>query len=471
MKKTKIICTAGPSSSSKEVLKEMIKNGMDAVRLNLSHASYSFCGKVVENINELNDELNTNVSTIFDIKGPEIRVGKFENGVANLEKDSLVKIYKDEIIGTKEAFSLTYPNLINDVNVDDKILLNDGLIELTVTQIHDDYIVCKVENDGEIEDNKGVNVPNVKCSMTFLSEKDKEDIKFASSMNADFIALSYTSCGMDVLDVSDLLIELNDDHVGIISKIENASGVEDVEEIIRLSDGIMIARGDLGVEVPMEKLPTIQKSIIEKCHEANKISIVATEMLASMEENMRPTRAEVSDVANAVLDGADAVMLSNETAVGNYPIETVEVMSRILESTEEEIDYIAMMDKTMSNEKQDTTGAISYSVVDITLRLKTKAIVTATNSGYTARKISRFRPSCPIIATSPSIDTVKSLTLNFAVYPVLVNEVDSTDEIINNSKKITKDMMRLEPGDKIIITGGIPLSDVKHTNFIKVEEI
>jgi pyruvate kinase len=471
MKKTKIVCTIGPSSSSKEVLKEMIIAGMNVARLNLSHASYSFCGKVVENINELNDELNKNIAIIFDVKGPEIRVGKFENGSAHLEKDSLVKIMKDDIIGTKEEFSLTYPDLINDIKVDDKILLDDGLIEITVIEKHEDYLLCKVENDGLIEDNKGVNIPGVKCSMTFLSEKDKEDIRFASSMKADFIALSYTGCGMDVLDVSDLLIELQDDHIGIIAKIENASGVEEIDEIIRLSDGIMIARGDLGVEVPMEKLPTIQKDIIEKCHAANKISIVATEMLASMQENMRPTRAEVSDVANAVLDGVDAVMLSGETTIGNYPIETVDVMSRIIESTEEDINYLEIMDKTMSNEKQDITGAISYSVVDIALRLGVKAIVTATNSGYTAKKISRFRPSCPIIATSPSMDAVKSLTLNFGVYPVLVNEFDNTDEIIKNAKQTAKDMMKLESGDKIIITGGLPLFDIKHTNFLKIEEI
>jgi pyruvate kinase len=471
MKKTKIICTIGPVSSSKEVMQQMIEEGMDVIRINLSHANHSFCEKVLENIRELNEQLNKNIAILFDLEGPELRVGKFKNGSAFFEKDDIIRIMMDNIMGDKTSFSVNYKDLYKEVTPGTKILVVDGLIELTVINVDQTDIVCRVNTSGVIEDDKGMNIPGLKVNMPFLSEEDKANIIFANKMNVDFLGLSGVSNSADVLDVSDLLIQLKNDHISIISKIETESAVEEIDDIIKVSDGIMVARGDLGVELPMEKLPLIQKSIIEKCYQANKISIVATEMLASMQSNARPTRAEVSDVANAVLDGVDAVMLSGETTVGDYPIETVNIMRRIIETTEEDINYLDLLNKAMEAEKQDITSAIAYSVVDSANRLKVNNIVTSTTSGYTARKISHFRPNCPIIAITPNDDTVKSLTLNWGVYPVLVHEFNNTDQIIKTAKEVSKKLMNLDTGDLVIITGEFPIGKVNHTNFMKIEEI
>ncbi len=471
MKKTKIICTIGPASHTKDTLRQMIIEGMDVIRLNLSHASYLFCENVIKNVRELNEELNNNITIMLDLRGPGVRIGKIKNGSAKLEANTIIRIMNEDITGDKTAFSLNYKGLIDDIKLGHKILLDDGFIELTVLSKDNRDILCRVENEGIIESNKGVNIPDIQLKIPFLSDKDKDDIIFASKMDVDFIALSFVSSVLDVLEVSDLLIGLKNDHIGIITKIETANSIADIDEIIKVSDGIMIARGDLGVEIPLEKLPNIQKDIIEKCYLADKVSIVATEMLASMQVNKRPTRAEVSDVANAVLDGADAVMLSGETTIGNYPVETVNIMRRIIESTEGDINHNALLEKAMETEKQDITSAIAYSVVDSANRLKVKNIVASTSSGYTARKISRFRPSCPIIATSFNYETVRSLTLNWGVYPVLVKEAKSTDEIVDEAKKISINLSKLETGDKIIITGEFPVSRAKHTNFMKIEEI
>jgi len=471
MKKTKIICTIGPASYTKDVMRKMIEEGMDIVRLNLSHADHSFCKEVIKNVRELNEELSKNVTIMMDLKGPALRIGKIKNYTARLEANTIIRIMNDDVVGDKAAFSINYKGLINDVKQGQKILLDDGLIELTVLAKDNTDILCRVENEGVIENNKGVNIPGLKLKIPFLSDKDKEDIIFASKMDVDFLALSFVNSAFDVLEISDLLIELKNDHIGIIAKIETENSINDIDEIIKVSDAIMIARGDLGVEVPLEKLPNIQKEIIEKCYLADKVSIVATEMLASMQLNKRPTRAEVSDVANAVLDGADAVMLSGETTVGNYPVETVNVMRRIIESAEQDINYFDLLDKAMKNEKQDITSAIAYSVVDSANRLKVKNIVASTKTGYTARKISRFKPSCPIIATSPNYSTVRSLTLNWGVYPALVKEAINTDDIVEEAKKISIKLTKLETGDKIIITGEFPVSRAKHTNFMKIEEM
>ncbi len=471
MKKTKVICTIGPASYDKEILKQMINAGMDVIRINLSHADHKFCEKTINNIKELNTELNKKITIILDLKGPEIRIGKIKRGQATLVANSIIRIINDDIVGDKTAFATNYKGLYKEVTPNTKILLDDGLIELTVISIDGTDIVCKVENEGTIADNKGVNIPSIKLNTPFLSRADREDILFAIKLNVDFLALSYISSSIDVLEISDLLIELKNDHIGLISKIETASAVEDIDEIIKVSDGIMIARGDLGVQVPMEQLPAIQKTIIEKCFLANKVSIVATELLASMQSNPRPSRAEVSDVATAVIDGVDAVMLSGETTVGEYPVDAVSMMSRIIESAEEDLNYLALLDKAMETEKQDITSAIAYSVADSANRLQVGCIVAATNSGYTARKISRFKPNCPIIATSPNEGVVKSLTLNWGIYPILVEEYKNTDEIIAEAKSIAKKMMSLDIGDKVIITGGFPVGKVQHTNFMKIEEI
>lgn len=471
MKKTKIICTIGPSSNTKEVMRNMIKEGMNVVRINLSHASKEEVKDIVSKIRELNNELGSNVGILFDTKGPEIRVGKIKGNQAKLVEGSEIKISMRPVEGTKDEISVSYQGLVDDIDIKDRVLIDDGLIEMVVVRKNKDSFICRVINGGILSSNKGVNVPGIKLHNCFLSEKDKEDVELACELNADFIALSYTSCAEDVLEVSDMLIAKDNNHMQIIAKIENPCGVEELEDIIRVSDGIMVARGDLGVEIPLEKLPGIQKDIIEKCHKTNKISIVATQMLLTMQDNPRPSRAEVSDVYNAVLDGTDAVMLSGETTIGEYPVEAVSVMAKIAESAEEEINYMEFFERAMKGEKQDITCAVASGVVDSAYRLKAKVIVAATKSGYTARKISHMRPICPVIATTPSVDTARSLSLNWGIYPVIVNIFYNTDDVIYNAEYEARKYYDLEAGDKIIITGGLPLGESKHTNFMKVVEI
>jgi len=473
MNKTKIIATVGPVSNNKETLKKLIENGIDVVRINLKHASYEFCKQVIKLINELNFELNTSVATMLDTRGPEVRIGKFLGGHAYLQKDSKIRIYMNELVGDSTKFSVNYSNLINDVKYDTILKLDDGLIELKVLDKGSDYLLCQVLNDGLISDNKGMNIPDIHLSMPFLSDKDKEDIKFACKNNVDFLALSFVETPENILEVNDLLINYDNDHIGIIAKVENMRAVEEIDEIIKVSEGIMVARGDLGVELPLERVPGIQKMIIRKCHEAGKISIVATELLSSMENVTRPTRAEVSDVANAVLDGADAVMLSGETTIGKYPIETIQTMEKIIKAAEEDINYLSLLEQAIKTEAKDVTGILAYNVAETATRLECKAIITPTVSGYTARKISRFRPQSPIIATTPNFDTAKSLMLYFGVHPVIVSELKTFDKIVEHARKITinNNLIEINQGDKIIITGGYPFKEVKHTNFMKIEEL
>lgn len=471
MNKTKIVATVGPASRDKETLKQMIVAGMDVVRLNLTYASYEFCLEIVEIIKELNKELKTSVAIMIDLNGPDIRIGKINNGKATLRKGDKIRIYMDDIMGDETKFSVSYPKLIDEIKYNTKLLMNDGRIILSVADKELNYILCEVLEGGEIESGEGISVPEIQLKMPFLSRKDKDDILFAHKIHADFLALSYVTSAEDVLKVNDLLIEIGNDHLSLLAKIEKESAIEEIDEIIKVSDGIIIARGDLGIEVPMERIPGIQKSIISKCHLMGKVSLVATEFLSSMETVNRPTRAEVSDVANAVIDSVDGVMLSGETTIGSYPVETIIMMEKIIGSAEEDINYYELLDKSMRSEKQDITGSLVYSVTECANRLKAKAIIAPTMSGYTARKMSRFRPSCPIVAVSPDENTVKSLALHFAVRGVLIEEIGNFDKIINISKRVTKELISLERGDKLIITGGYPFTEVKHTNFMKIEEI
>jgi pyruvate kinase len=471
MNKTKIVATVGPASQDKEVLRSMILKGMDVVRINLSHAEYDFCREMIKKLDELNDELNTNVAVMLDTQGPDIRVDNFIGGSAFFRKGDKIRIYMEEVLGDSTKFSINYPNLINDVDYNNIIKVNDGKIEMKVLDKDDNSIICEVLNDGQIFNNKGVNVPGVKLNRPFISKKDRADILFANEMKVDFLALSFVGSADDVLDVNDLLIESGNDHINIIAKIENERAVESLDEIIKVSDGIMVARGDLGAEIPAERIPGIQKNIINQAHVLGKFTIVATEMLSSMEKSIVPTRAEVSDVANAVLDGADAVMLSGETTIGKYPIETVEMMEKIIGSAEEDINYIEFLDRAMRTEKQDTTGLISYSVAECAMRLKCKAIMVPTMTGYTARKMSRFRPVCPIVALSPKREVIKSLALYFGVHGVLVDELKTFDKIQEIAKKEAREFVKLIEGEKVIITGGYPMKDAKHTNFMHIEEL
>ena len=471
MNKTKTIVTIGPASKDYDTIKELINNGADVIRLNLSHADHEFCKDIIEKVNKANKALNKFTSIMLDTNGPSVRIGKISSSHAFLKQDSKVKVYMDEVVGDSSRFSVDYKDLIYDLSIGSLIKINDGLVEIEVTDKDEDYLICKVTKEGIISDDDSINVPSTRLNIPFLSTKDKEDIKFAHKMNVDYLAISFVSTIEDVLEINDLLIELENDHISIISKLENEQAVDNIDDILSVSDGIMIARGDLGVEIPLERVPGIQKMVISKCHSEGKISIVATEMMSSMENSLRPTRAEVSDIANAVIDGCDAVMLSDETTIGKYPIETLEMMERVINESEKGIDYLGLMDKATRTENQDITGIIAHSVIDGSNRIKASAIITPTNSGYTAKKMSRFRPACPIIAVSPNLETVKNLNLYYGVVPILVKEFDSLDKMIKESRAIAIDALKLKQKDKIIITGGYPFKDVKHTNFMKIEEL
>jgi pyruvate kinase len=469
MRKTKIICTIGPVTKEKEMIKKLVLGGANLFRINFSHASHEFCDEVIDEIRKIEKELNTNIGIMLDITGPSLRISNLKGNEACLTKDKEIKIYNYEVLGTASQLSFNHPEVVGYLRIKDKILLSDGTIELEVIKKEKNAVIAKILNDGFIYSNKAVHVSNSSYQIPFISDKDKEDIIYAIEKNVDFIALSNVRTHDDVLEVIDLLISLKNDQINLIAKIETEVAFDDIDDILKLCDGVMVARGDLGLEMPIEKLPYVQKKVLKKALCNYKIGIVATDMLTSMEKSSMPTRAEVSDVYNAVIDGADAVMLCNETTVGNYPLETLDMMGKIIESAEEDYDYMKNLDEIMSTEKQDITTTISYAVVNSALRLRTKAIVASTNSGYTARKISRFRPICPIIATSPNLDTVRSLTLNYGVYPYLVDKEKTTDDIIKVCKKKVEETMNLEKSDKYIITGGFP-SSINNTNFMRIEE-
>jgi pyruvate kinase len=470
MKNTKIICTLGPASEDRAVLTELVKSGMNVARLNFSHGDHAEQGARMETIRDINKELGTTVALLLDTKGPEIRTHLFKDGITTLEKGSTVRVSMEEVEGTNERFSISYAGLINDVEEGSTILLDDGLIELLVTGKDGVDIITEVRNTGVIKNRKGVNVPNVKLNMPFISEKDRSDMEFGCDMDVDFIAASFVRRRQDVLDIKEILKAKGNEHIQIIAKIENQEGVDNLDEILEEVDGIMVARGDLGVEVPAEEVPVIQKDIIAKCNATGKIAITATQMLDSMQKNPRPTRAEVSDVANAVLDGTDAIMLSGESAAGDYPVESVQMMARIAVRMESELDYDLAIARALETSKGTVTGAIGLSVSDSVLDLGAKAVVASTWSGKTARAISRFRPAAPIIAATPNEKTVRSLALNWGVHPVLVEETKNADTLIEIGVDAAADKLDLAVGDVVMITGGLPTGE-GNTNFLKVHTV
>ncbi len=470
MNKTKIVATVGPVTYTREMIRKMLLAGTDVFRINLSHSSYKDSEKVCAHIRSVNRELNTSAGILIDTKGPEVRIGDLTSDLY-LEKDDVLTLSNRDCHGEFNNVHISYKDLHKDVHIGDRVLINDGLVELKVMNIIDEDIKCITINGGVIKSHKKVNVPDSPLSIDFLYKENKEDIEHASQVNADYIALSFVRNANDVLDVNDMLISLKNEHMQIISKIESKSALDDVENIIKVSDGIMVARGDLGVEIPLESIPSVQKKLVKLSYTKGKVCIVATEMLTSMENNPRPTRAEVSDVANAILDGADAVMLSGETAVGSYPVETIETMNRIIDSTECTMDYDEILIKHTIHDNLDVTTVISHSVVDAANMLGAKAIVATTISGYTARKISSHRPCCPILATTPKKETATSLSLNWGVLPIVVNNFKTTDDIVKNAIGIAKEKISMGKNDKIVITGGFPVVKNKYTNFLKIEEI
>ncbi|WLV23774.1 pyruvate kinase [Aciduricibacillus chroicocephali] len=473
MRKTKIVCTIGPASESVETLEQLIDAGMNVARLNFSHGNFEEHAARIQNIRQAAANKNTDIAILLDTKGPEIRTGNFAGGKAELEKGNTVFVSMEEVEGTSERFSITYPGLINDIEPGKKILLDDGLIELEVIALHPDRkeIETKVINSGLVKNKKGVNVPYVQVNLPGMTEKDAADIRFGVEQDVDFIAASFVRRPSDVFEIRELLESEKAEHIKIIPKIENQEGVDNIDLIIEASDGIMVARGDLGVEIPAEEVPLVQKRLIEKCNIVGKPVITATQMLDSMQRNPRPTRAEASDVANAIFDGSDAIMLSGETAAGDYPVESVQTMHRIALKAEDALDHKRILKDRSRAVDMTITDAISQSVTHTAENLKVNAIVTPTESGHTARMISKYRPAVPIIAITFSKDIKRQLALVWGVQPILSKKAHTTDEMLDFSIDCCLQSGLVKRGSKVIITAGVPINERGTTNLMKIHVI
>lgn len=466
MKKTKIVCSIGPATNKKEVFRKLVHAGMNVARVNFSHATIEERETVRDLVAWINEEEKHNIGLLYDTKGPEFRSGEaIEEGI-ELIPGNTIRVVKENVIGNNDRFSVNHPEALDSLEIGSTIQLENGLMKIEVISKEEDGVTCKVINGGILKSKKSLFVPGVKLDIPFISEVDKEDIIYACENNGDFLALSFVSTKEDVLEARKIINEQKS-NMKIVSKIESKTGIDNLDEILSVSDGVMVARGDLGEEVPISLLPVYQKLIIRKAREHGKFCIVATEMLESMKKNSRPTRAEVTDVANAVLDGTDAVMLSGETTVGAYPVETVQFMASIANDAEEHSEnhfgYLGKIGRT---------ECIARSAVDLTKYVDVKAIVAEAISGYSTRMISNFRPNCPILATCTTKEVARSLALNYGVYTTLVPLMDDTDELVELVKEKAIDYFKLEAEEKIIITGGLPaINNVRLTNFLKIEEI
>lgn len=468
MRKTKIVCTMGPSTDDKKVLLELIEAGMNVARFNFSHGSHEEQRKRMDMLKEARKQCDKPVAILLDTKGPEIRTGVFENGKVVLEQGQKFVLTGQEVMGTAERASVTYPRLCEDEKPGNRILIDDGLIELVVEALEGDDIICKVVNGGVISNHKGVNVPGVHINLPYMSEKDRDDILFGIRQGIDFVAASFTRTKEDVMQIRTLLDENGGRDINIIAKIENAEGVENIDEIIETADGIMIARGDMGVEVPDEDVPVIQKMIIRKVYEAGKQVITATQMLDSMMKNPRPTRAETADVANAIYDGTSAIMLSGETAAGVYPVESLRTMVRIAERTEQDIDYRKRFFTHDRKANPDVTDAICHATCTTAHDLNARAIITVTKSGRSARMISRYRPDCDIIGCAITEKVSRQLNLSWGVTPVLLEEKDEVFELFDYATEACMKKKLLAKGEVAVFTSGVPIGISGTTNMIKV---
>jgi pyruvate kinase len=479
MRKTKIICTLGPSTDKEGILRELMLSGMNVARMNFSHGSYEEHGKRLEQVKKIRSELGLPIAILLDTKGPEIRLKEFEKGRVQLKKGQKFTLTTAEILGDESRVSISYKNLYQDVRKGTHILIDDGLIEMIVDDVciheegevcsHD--IVCTVLNGGPVSNKKGVNVPNVELSMPYLSEKDMEDIKFGIENDVDFIAASFVRTAEDVKQLR-YFIEFNGCRsIKIIAKIENAQGVANIDEIIDAADGIMVARGDMGVEIPGEDVPVIQKMIIKKVYKAGKQVITATQMLDSMMKHPRPTRAETTDVANAIYDGTSAIMLSGETAAGDYPVESVRTMVRIAERTEADIDYHKRFNQIDRQANPNITDAISHATCTTAMDLGAKAIVTVTKSGSTARMISKYRSSVDVICGTTDEKVCRQLNMSWGVNPFVLDEMTEVFELFAHAISKAKELGYLEKGDIAVITAGVPLGHAGTTNMIKIQEV
>ena len=469
MRKTKIVCTIGPASESEEMLEKLMNAGMNVARLNFSHGSHEEHKARIDTIRKVAKRLNKTIGLLLDTKGPEIRTHNMKDGLIVLEKGKEVIVSMNEVEGTPEKFSVTYENLINDVNIGSYILLDDGLVELQVKEINKDKgeVKCDILNTGELKNKKGVNLPGVKVNLPGITDKDADDIRFGIKENVDFIAASFVRRPSDVLDIRQILEEEKAE-IKIFPKIENQEGIDNIEEILEVSDGLMVARGDMGVEIPPESVPMVQKDLIRKCNKLGKPVITATQMLDSMQRNPRATRAEASDVANAIYDGTDAVMLSGETAAGQYPEEAVKTMRNIAVSAEAAQDYKKLLSDRTKLVETSLVNAIGVSVAHTALNLNVKAIVAATESGSTARTISKYRPHSDIIAVTPSEKTARQCAIVWGVNPVVKEGRKTTDALLNNAVATAVETGRVSNGDLIIITAGVPTGEKGTTNMMKI---
>lgn len=469
IRKTKIICTMGPSTEKPGVLEELMLAGMNVARFNFSHGDHEEQLSRLKALRETRQKLHLPVAALMDTKGPEIRLKEFAEGKVMLSAGQTFTLTTEDVMGDENRVSISYKNLPKDVTVGTHILIDDGLIEMQVSSVQGNDIVCQVINGGKVSNKKGVNVPNVDLSMEYISPKDYKDIVFAVKEDFDFIAASFVRTAADVKELRDILHEHGGDAIKIIAKIENNQGIQNIDEIIEAADGIMVARGDMGVEIPMEDVPVIQKMIIKKAYNAGKVVVTATQMLDSMMTHPRPTRAEATDVANAIYDGTSAIMLSGETAAGDYPVEAVKTMDRIAMRTEQDINYLSRLKSREYNEKPSITDAISHTACMMAGDLDATSIVTVTKSGRTARMISKYRPQSPIIGGSLSPKVCRQLNLSWGVIPLLIEEKQDADELFEHAMNRCKEEGLLEEGDTVVLTAGVPLGIAGTTNLLKAE--
>ena len=469
MRRTKIVCTLGPSTDKEEVLRGLMKNGMNVARMNFSHGTHEEQKARLDMIKKLRKELNLPVAALLDTKGPEIRIGDVEGGKLELKPGQEFTLTTEEMLGTAEKVSITYKELYRDVEAGDSILIDDGLIGMEVVRIDGEDIVCRVKNGGFISNHKGVNVPGVELNMPFVSPKDHDDIVFAVEQDYDFIAASFTRTAEDIMEIRKILQEHGGERIHIIAKLENAQGVENCEAILRVADGIMIARGDMGVEIPLEEVPVIQKKLIRQAMHMGKPVITATQMLDSMMKNPRPTRAETSDVANAIYQGTSAIMLSGETAAGAYPIEAVQTMAKIAERTERDIDYSREFKPRKLAETPDVTSAISHATCTTAADLKAAAIVAVSKSGRTVSRIAKYLPVCPIIGCTTDERVYRQLNLLWGVTPVVMEEANTADELFDHAVELAEQKGLISRGELVVIAAGVPVGLSGTTNMMKVQ--
>ncbi|KQL57496.1 MULTISPECIES: pyruvate kinase [Bacillaceae] len=468
MRKTKIVCTIGPASETVDQLVSLIDAGMNVARLNFSHGDFEEHGARIRNIREASEKTGKTVAILLDTKGPEIRTQTVVDGAIDLVKGQQLIVSMEEVVGSTEKISITYPGLVNDCSVGSTLLLDDGLIGLEITDVRANEIVTTVKNSGTLKNKKGVNVPNVSVNLPGMTDKDAADILFGVEQNVDFIAASFVRRASDVLEIRELLEKNGAADIAIIPKIENQEGVDNIDEILEVSDGLMVARGDLGVEIPAEEVPLVQKQLIKKCNEQAKPVITATQMLDSMQRNPRPTRAEASDVANAIFDGTDAIMLSGETAAGDYPVESVQTMHNIASRTEQALNFDQLLRKKSEESKQTITSAIGQSVAHTASNLDATAILTATESGYTARMTSRFRPKSPILAITSNERAFRKMALVWGVTPLFGKQASTTDEMLDLTVEAAMESGHVAQGDLVVITAGVPVGETGTTNLLKV---